>query len=97
MAQGSLLTSQGTPDGNYRIYVRDSFTYHGDIALPASRVLVGYFGVFTAKVGNVFRGTLVAPRGRINVVPEAHFGRFFGRAVEIHQGAWIERQEPFCP
>jgi hypothetical protein len=75
--------------GPIYIWVRDSFTFRGafeDTLGAFPNVLVGYMGSGTATVDSLYRGTLLAPNGKITLATVAlpgHAGSFHGKNVEI--------------
>lgn len=70
--------------------MRDNFIYRGafeDSAGGFPNVLVGFMGSGTAVVDSLYRGTLLAPNGKINLTTvglPGHAGSFHGKNVEVH-------------
>lgn len=75
--------------GQVVIYVRDVLTLRGEIADEANNfpnLMIGYFGSGTASLSAPYKGSLIAPNGRINleaVGSEGHQGVFFAKIIEV--------------
>jgi hypothetical protein len=86
--------------GPIYIWVRDSLTFRGafnDSAGAFPNVLVGFMGSGTAVVDSAYRGTLLAPNGKINLATVAlpgHVGSFHGKNVEVHPQTTVSHR-PF--
>lgn len=91
--QSTLTLNPGA--GSVVINVRSELIFRGVVPsrdTNAAKVLVGYFGTAMAAVEAPFGGTLVAPNARIKVESlngATHYGAFFGKDVEVHQGARV--------
>lgn len=76
--------------GPIYIWVRDNFIYRGafeDSVGGFPNVLVGFMGSGTAVVDSLYRGTLLAPNGKITLATvglPGHAGSFHGKNVEVH-------------
>lgn len=76
------------------IYVKNAFTYRGEILDSAGgfpRVFIGYLGTSLAVVERVLRGTLSAPNAKINIatVTQTYEGAFHGKDIEVFPDAQI--------
>lgn len=86
--------------GHVEIYVRQGFTFSGkfrNLGGSSYANLFVYSGTGTASVLEAFSGTLVAPRGSINLENFVHEGAFFaGKKLELHQGGAIRYRPLVC-
>ncbi|MGC4070205.1 MAG: YbaB/EbfC family nucleoid-associated protein [Polyangiaceae bacterium] len=78
-----------TTNGPVIFWVRDSFTFHGQLLDSSGgfpRLFIGYVGAAMAAIESPFRGTLAAPKAKIYLatVGEAgHAGAFHGKDIEV--------------
>jgi hypothetical protein len=80
-----------------RIYVKNSFTFRGamlDSFGDEPRIFVGYFGTTDALLESAFDGTLVAPKAKVVISSNKHYGAFYARELEVQAGARIEYRTP---
>jgi len=80
--------------GPVRIYVRDSISHDGttrSATAAAIRPTIGYFGILNASIRGAFTGTIIAPRGSINLgllgTTPQFVGAFFGKNLTVRRGA----------
>lgn len=84
-------------EGPVRIYVKNSFTFRGtmlDAFGEEANSFIGYFGTTDALVEAPFDGTLVAPKAKVVVSSNKHYGAFYARELEVQAGARIEYRAP---
>lgn len=93
------------PGANLRIELGESTTVYLTGTLNHKGSIVGGSASDFTVVSNTpntvflessFRGTVVAPRGMINLGSVPHTGAFFGARVEVHQAATIYHQRAVC-
>jgi hypothetical protein len=80
-----------------RIYVKNSFTFRGtllDAFGDEPKSFIGYFGTTDALVEAPFDGTLVAPKAKVVVSSNKHYGAFYARELDVQAGARIEYRVP---
>jgi hypothetical protein len=86
--------------GHVEVYVRSYLNFSGKIQNAAGNEFANFFvysGEDTAQILEAFSGTLVAPRGSINLQNKVHRGAFYaGKNLELHQGGAIEYQPLVC-
>lgn len=83
--------------GPVRIYVKNSLTFRGTIldALGGEpQSFIGYFGTTDALIESAFEGTLTAPKAKVVISSNKHYGAFYARELEVQAGARIEYRKP---
>jgi hypothetical protein len=89
-----------TSAGAVIVNVKNELIYRGTVPnrqSVAGKALFGYFGSTMVSVDAPFAGTLVAPNATIKLESlngATHYGAFFGKNVEVHQGGNVVHQ-PF--
>jgi hypothetical protein len=89
-----------TSAGAVVVNVRNELVFRGTVPnrqSVAGKALFGYLGSAMVSVDAPFAGTLVAPNATIKLESlngATHYGAFFGRDVELHQGGNVVHQ-PF--
>jgi hypothetical protein len=89
-----------TSAGAIVVNVKNEFIFRASVLnrqSVAGKVLFGYLGTTMVSVDAPFAGTLVAPNATIKLEGlngATHYGAFFGKDVEVHQGGNVMHQ-PF--
>ncbi len=100
LTSGGILEIDHT-DGHTEIYVREWLDYQSGAEMESlggspQDTLVVYFGA-VAPILSSFIGTLVAPRGSINLASLPHYGAFYAAGgLELHQGGAINYMPMTC-
>jgi hypothetical protein len=94
MLEGTSQLVLDQSAGPITVYVRTAFFYRGSASVVGGAfpdLLLGYFGTQDAFVESGFRGSIMAPNGKLVLgdLLGAHEGRFFAKSLELRARARV--------